>query len=61
MRTTSSSERIKPSQLENVYLYYIDLKMEELIKEKKPIKIGNPEYWKAWDKNQHEIAKSPHQ
>ncbi|MDO8060295.1 reverse transcriptase domain-containing protein, partial [Candidatus Phytoplasma aurantifolia] len=34
--------------LANVYLHYIDLKMEELIKEGKPIKKGNPEYRKAW-------------
>ncbi|MDV3194039.1 MAG: hypothetical protein Q8835_03260, partial [Sweet potato little leaf phytoplasma] len=34
--------------LANVYLHYIDLKMEELIKEGKPIRKSNPEYWKAW-------------
>ncbi|MFW8664526.1 reverse transcriptase/maturase family protein, partial [Candidatus Phytoplasma citri] len=39
--------------LANVYLHYIDLKMEELIKEGKPIKKGNPEYGKARSKNQH--------
>ncbi|MDV3179210.1 MAG: group II intron reverse transcriptase/maturase [Candidatus Phytoplasma australasiaticum] len=39
--------------LANVYLHYIDLKMEELIKEGKPIKKSNPEYKKAWGKNQH--------
>ncbi|MDO8057548.1 reverse transcriptase domain-containing protein ['Gossypium sp.' phytoplasma] len=39
--------------LANVYLHYMDLKMEELIKEEKPIKKGNPEYGKAWRKNQH--------
>ncbi|WP_369051709.1 reverse transcriptase domain-containing protein, partial [Candidatus Phytoplasma citri] len=39
--------------LANVYLHYIDLKMEELIKEGKPIKSNNPEYRKAWLKNQH--------
>lgn len=33
--------------LANVYLHYIDLKMEELIKEGKPIRKNNPEYWKA--------------
>ncbi|MDV3149268.1 MAG: reverse transcriptase domain-containing protein [Candidatus Phytoplasma australasiaticum] len=39
--------------LANVYLHYIDLKMEKLIKEGIPIKKSNPEYMKAWDKNQH--------
>ncbi|MDO8078741.1 reverse transcriptase/maturase family protein [Candidatus Phytoplasma aurantifolia] len=39
--------------LANVYLHYIDLKIEELIKEEKPIKKGNLEYGKAWRKNQH--------
>ncbi|MDV3160367.1 MAG: reverse transcriptase domain-containing protein, partial [Sweet potato little leaf phytoplasma] len=39
--------------LANVYLHYIDLKMEELIKVEKPIKNSNPEYGKAWLKNQH--------
>ncbi|MDO8078975.1 reverse transcriptase/maturase family protein [Candidatus Phytoplasma aurantifolia] len=39
--------------LANVYLHYMDLKMEELIKEGKPIKRNNPEYRKAWLKNQH--------
>ncbi|MDV3147194.1 MAG: reverse transcriptase domain-containing protein, partial [Sweet potato little leaf phytoplasma] len=39
--------------LANVYLHYIDLKMEELIKVKKPIKNSNSEYGKAWLKNQH--------
>ncbi|MDO8059215.1 reverse transcriptase/maturase family protein, partial ['Crotalaria aegyptiaca' phytoplasma] len=39
--------------LANVYLHYIDLKMEELIKEGKPIRKDNPEYKKAWLKNQH--------
>ncbi|MDO8059254.1 reverse transcriptase domain-containing protein ['Crotalaria aegyptiaca' phytoplasma] len=39
--------------LANVYLHYIDLKMEELIKEGKPIRKKNPEYRKAWFKNQH--------
>ncbi|MDO8079095.1 reverse transcriptase domain-containing protein, partial [Candidatus Phytoplasma aurantifolia] len=39
--------------LANVYLHYMDLKMEELIKEGKPIKKKNPEYGKAWSKNQH--------
>ncbi|MDO8030213.1 reverse transcriptase/maturase family protein ['Planchonia careya' phytoplasma] len=39
--------------LANVYLHYIDLKMEELIEEGIPIKKGNPEYKKAWNKNQH--------
>ncbi|MEK0311592.1 reverse transcriptase domain-containing protein [Sweet potato little leaf phytoplasma] len=37
----------------NVYLHYIDLKMEELIKAGKPIRKSNPEYWKAWLRNQH--------
>ncbi|WP_304514585.1 reverse transcriptase domain-containing protein [Candidatus Phytoplasma crotalariae] len=37
----------------NVYLHYIDLKMDELIKEGKPIRKSNPEYWKAWKINQH--------
>ncbi|MEK0309786.1 reverse transcriptase domain-containing protein [Sweet potato little leaf phytoplasma] len=39
--------------LANVYLHYIDLKMEELIKVGKPIKKSNPEYKKAWLRNQH--------
>ncbi|MDO8052901.1 reverse transcriptase domain-containing protein, partial ['Vigna radiata' phytoplasma] len=39
--------------LANVYLHYIDLKMEELIKAGKPIRKSNPEYNKAWLKNQH--------
>ncbi|MDV3166664.1 MAG: reverse transcriptase domain-containing protein, partial ['Waltheria sp.' little leaf phytoplasma] len=39
--------------LANVYLHYIDLKMGELIKEGKPIWKDNPEYKKAWSKNQH--------
>ncbi|MDV3156280.1 MAG: reverse transcriptase domain-containing protein, partial [Candidatus Phytoplasma australasiaticum] len=39
--------------LANVYLHYIDLKMDKLIKEGIPIKKSNPEYMKAWDKNQH--------
>ncbi|MDV3140028.1 MAG: group II intron reverse transcriptase/maturase [Sweet potato little leaf phytoplasma] len=39
--------------LANVYLHYIDLKMERLIKEGKPIWKMNPEYKKAWRKNQH--------
>ncbi|MDV3177764.1 MAG: reverse transcriptase/maturase family protein, partial [Candidatus Phytoplasma australasiaticum] len=39
--------------LANVYLHYIDLKMEELIKEGIPIKKNNPEYKKAWLRNQH--------
>ncbi|MDO8054166.1 reverse transcriptase domain-containing protein ['Opuntia sp.' phytoplasma] len=39
--------------LANVYLNYIDLKMEELIKEGRPIRKNNPEYWKARFKNQH--------
>ncbi|MFW8664766.1 reverse transcriptase/maturase family protein, partial [Candidatus Phytoplasma citri] len=39
--------------LANVYLHYIDLKMDELIKEGKPIRKKNPEYGKAWYKNQH--------
>ncbi|UQV27084.1 reverse transcriptase domain-containing protein [Candidatus Phytoplasma asiaticum] len=39
--------------LANLYLHYIDLKMEELIKEGKPIKKGNPEYVRAWSKNRH--------
>ncbi|MDO8057384.1 hypothetical protein OC698_01585 ['Gossypium sp.' phytoplasma] len=34
--------------LANVYLHDIDLKMEELIKEGKPIKKSNPEYERAW-------------
>ncbi|MDO8046821.1 reverse transcriptase domain-containing protein, partial [Candidatus Phytoplasma australasiaticum] len=33
--------------LANVYLHYIDLKMEKLIKLGIPIKKNNPEYWKA--------------
>ncbi|MFW8664597.1 reverse transcriptase/maturase family protein, partial [Candidatus Phytoplasma citri] len=37
----------------NVYLHDIDLKMEELIKEWKSIRKINPEYKKAWLKNQH--------
>ncbi|MDV3166381.1 MAG: hypothetical protein Q8807_01730 ['Waltheria sp.' little leaf phytoplasma] len=37
----------------NVYLHYIDLKMEELIKEGKSIKKSNPEYQKAWKTHQH--------
>ncbi|MDO8060277.1 hypothetical protein OC726_02020 [Candidatus Phytoplasma aurantifolia] len=37
----------------NVYLHHIDLKMGELIKEGKPIWKDNPEYKKAWRKNQH--------
>ncbi|MDO8059423.1 reverse transcriptase/maturase family protein ['Crotalaria aegyptiaca' phytoplasma] len=36
--------------LANVYLHYIDLKIEEMIKEGKPIKKDNPEYKKAWRK-----------
>ncbi|MDV3153940.1 MAG: group II intron reverse transcriptase/maturase, partial [Pigeon pea little leaf phytoplasma] len=39
--------------LANVYLHHIDLRMEELIKEGRPIKKSNPEYKKAWFKNQH--------
>ncbi|MDO8060173.1 group II intron reverse transcriptase/maturase [Candidatus Phytoplasma citri] len=39
--------------LANVYLHYIDLKMEELIKEGKPIKKSNPEYGRARFKNRH--------
>ncbi|MDV3178824.1 MAG: group II intron reverse transcriptase/maturase, partial [Candidatus Phytoplasma australasiaticum] len=39
--------------LANVYLHYIDLKMEELIKEGKPIRKDNPKYWKAWKIHQH--------
>ncbi|MDV3176777.1 MAG: reverse transcriptase/maturase family protein, partial [Candidatus Phytoplasma australasiaticum] len=39
--------------LANVYLHYIDLKMEKLIKLGIPIKKNNPEYKKAWNKNQH--------
>ncbi|MDO8057350.1 reverse transcriptase domain-containing protein [Candidatus Phytoplasma gossypii] len=39
--------------LANVYLHHIDLKMEELIKEGKQIWKNNPEYGKAWSKNQH--------
>ncbi|MDV3157566.1 MAG: reverse transcriptase domain-containing protein, partial [Candidatus Phytoplasma australasiaticum] len=39
--------------LANVYLHYIDLRMDELIKEGKPIKKSNPEYWKAWKIHQH--------
>ncbi|MDV3166185.1 MAG: reverse transcriptase domain-containing protein ['Waltheria sp.' little leaf phytoplasma] len=39
--------------LANVYLHYIDLKMEELIKEGKSIKKSNPEYQKAWKTHQH--------
>ncbi|MDO8060290.1 reverse transcriptase domain-containing protein, partial [Candidatus Phytoplasma citri] len=39
--------------LANVYLHYIDLRMGELIKEGKPIRQDNPEYKKAWLKNQH--------
>ncbi|PQP79406.1 group II intron reverse transcriptase/maturase [Candidatus Phytoplasma phoenicium] len=52
--------------LANVYLHYIDLKMDELIKEGKPIRKANPEYKKAWLKSQHykmgidsEINKNP--
>ncbi|MEK0309060.1 hypothetical protein OC712_00995 [Candidatus Phytoplasma citri] len=44
---------IIPPLLANVYLHDIDLKMEELIKEGKPIRKINPEYKKAWLKNQH--------
>ncbi|MDV3183999.1 MAG: group II intron reverse transcriptase/maturase [Candidatus Phytoplasma australasiaticum] len=39
--------------LANVYLHYIDLKMERLIKEGKPIKKSNLKYWKAWKTRQH--------
>ncbi|MEK0309242.1 reverse transcriptase domain-containing protein [Candidatus Phytoplasma citri] len=39
--------------LANVYLHYIDLKMDELIKKGKPIWKKSPEYGKAWYKNQH--------
>ncbi|MDO8052557.1 reverse transcriptase domain-containing protein ['Vigna radiata' phytoplasma] len=39
--------------LTNLYLHYIDLKMERLIKEGKPIWKMNSEYKKAWRKNQH--------
>ncbi|MDV3166639.1 MAG: group II intron reverse transcriptase/maturase, partial ['Waltheria sp.' little leaf phytoplasma] len=39
--------------LANVYLHHIDLKMERLIKEGIPIRKSNPEYKKAWYKNQH--------
>ncbi|MDO8057468.1 reverse transcriptase domain-containing protein [Candidatus Phytoplasma gossypii] len=39
--------------LANVYLHYIDLKMDELIKKGKPIWKKSPEYKKAWLKNQH--------
>uniref|UniRef100_UPI001BAC936B reverse transcriptase/maturase family protein n=1 Tax=Candidatus Phytoplasma asiaticum TaxID=2763338 RepID=UPI001BAC936B len=39
--------------LANVYLHYIDLKMDELIKKGKPIWKKSPEYGKAWHKNQH--------
>ncbi|UQV27038.1 reverse transcriptase domain-containing protein [Candidatus Phytoplasma asiaticum] len=39
--------------LANVYLHYIDLKMDELIKKGKPIWKKSPEYRKAWRKNQH--------
>ncbi|MDV3153617.1 MAG: reverse transcriptase domain-containing protein [Candidatus Phytoplasma australasiaticum] len=39
--------------LANVYLHYIDLRMDELIKEGKPIWKVNPEYRKAWRRNQH--------
>ncbi|MDV3157565.1 MAG: reverse transcriptase domain-containing protein, partial [Candidatus Phytoplasma australasiaticum] len=44
---------IIPPLLANVYLHYIDLKMDELIREGKPIKKRNPEYNKTWLKNQH--------
>ncbi|MDO8057492.1 reverse transcriptase/maturase family protein ['Gossypium sp.' phytoplasma] len=40
--------------LVNVYLHYIDLKMEELIREGKLIWKNNPEYGEAWSKNQHD-------
>ncbi|MDO8054241.1 reverse transcriptase/maturase family protein ['Opuntia sp.' phytoplasma] len=39
--------------LANVYLHYIDFKMDELIKKGKPIWKKSPEYGKAWSKNQH--------
>ncbi|MDO8058225.1 reverse transcriptase/maturase family protein [Candidatus Phytoplasma australasiaticum] len=39
--------------LANVYLHHIDLKMERLIKEGIPIRKSNPEYKKAWIRNQH--------
>ncbi|MDV3145036.1 MAG: group II intron reverse transcriptase/maturase [Candidatus Phytoplasma australasiaticum] len=39
--------------LANVYLHHIDLKMERLIKEGKPIRKNNPEYGKAWKIHQH--------
>ncbi|MDO8064291.1 reverse transcriptase domain-containing protein [Candidatus Phytoplasma bonamiae] len=39
--------------LANVYLHYIDLKMEKLIKEGIPIRKSNPEYGKAWKIHQH--------
>ncbi|MDO8055135.1 reverse transcriptase domain-containing protein ['Cleome sp.' phytoplasma] len=39
--------------LANVYLHYIDLRMDELIKEGKLIWKVNPEYRKAWRRNQH--------
>ncbi|MDV3142381.1 MAG: reverse transcriptase domain-containing protein, partial [Candidatus Phytoplasma australasiaticum] len=39
--------------LANVYLHYIDLKMEKLIKLGRPIRKSNPEYKKARIKNQH--------
>ncbi|MDO8059249.1 reverse transcriptase/maturase family protein ['Crotalaria aegyptiaca' phytoplasma] len=39
--------------LANVYLHYIDLRIDELIKKGKPIRTINPEYKKIWNKNQH--------
>ncbi|WEX20123.1 MAG: retron-type reverse transcriptase [Candidatus Phytoplasma citri] len=39
--------------LANVYLHHIDLRMEKLIEEGKPIKKKNPEYWNAWKTHQH--------
>ncbi|AGL90661.1 Group II intron-encoded protein ltrA (Includes: Reverse-transcriptase) [Strawberry lethal yellows phytoplasma (CPA) str. NZSb11] len=39
--------------LSNIYLHYIDKKMEELIRNGKPIMKANPEYWKAYTKKQH--------
>ncbi|XBQ83598.1 group II intron reverse transcriptase/maturase [Candidatus Phytoplasma solani] len=39
--------------LANVYLHYIDLKMDELIKEGTPIRKANPEYGKAYHQGMH--------
>lgn len=39
--------------LANVYLHYIDLKMDELIKEGTPIRKANPEYDKAYHQGMH--------